>query len=556
MRRTWTGKYLIGIALLALVLGLVAIACGDDDEDVAAPAPVEPADTAVASEVMEEEPEETEAMAEPTAVMEEEEMAVTVADRGTVRLAHWYVWGGLGNWDASSPTYFSPGMELVQDKIVRLDDSGLPTPMLAASWETNADATRWTFNLQEGVTFQDGTPMTSQDVIYSLEHAMDPNLGGQMLDTLSFIDSERFETPDDLTAVFNLTDAHVDVPLLLRHYSMRVIPDGSGDRIAQSAEGTGAFILDHFAIDGVTSLHANDDYWQGMPLAGQYTIVGIADADARVQAALADQIDMVRGGLTPAQAQLYEGNSDFVIQENPMGSVQVLAIIVTEPPYDDIRVRQAMKMVVDPEEMVAVVMQGHAVQACNNPVWPNDQYYLPQECPQDIDGAKALLAEAGYPDGLTIEYRFSGKSATWEPVATVYQQQAALAGITVELDQAPADTWWTDSWMVHPFASSNWGNRPADQILSSAFLCGAPWGENFWCNDEFDQTLAAARAEVDFDTRKALYQHAQALQVEQGGMIAPLFQNQIRVLASNIEGLNPATINWEFPWYQIHPVEQ
>ena len=86
--------------------------------------------------------------------------------------------GGLGNWDAAPPTYFSQGMELVQDKIVRLADNGVPTPMLAASWETNADATRWTFNLQEGVKFQDGIPMTSQDAIYSAEHAMDPNLRG------------------------------------------------------------------------------------------------------------------------------------------------------------------------------------------------------------------------------------------------------------------------------------------------------------------------------------------------------------------------------------------
>ena len=559
MRGRLTGKYLIGIALLTLVVGLVAIACGGDDDEVAAPAPAAPAaaaEAAAAAEVTGAEPEEPEAaaaaVAAPTAAAAEEQIAL--AERGTVRLTHWYTWAGLGNFDASSPTYFQPGIELVQDKIVRLDPNGVPSPMLAASWETNVDATRWTFHLQEGVRFHDGTPMTSRDVIYSVQHAMDPNLGGQMLDTLSFIDTTRFETPDDVTAVFNLNQAHVDVPLLLRHYAMRVIPDGSGDRIAQSGEGSGSFILDSFNIDGVTTLRANDDYWQGIPSAGEMTIVGIGDAAARVQAVLADQLDLL-GGLSAAQVQLFEGNSSFVIQENAMGSVQNIAMIVTEAPYDDNRIRQALKMVVDPEEMVAVVMQGHAVKACNNPVWPTDQYHLPQECPQNIEGAMALLAEAGYPDGLTIEYRFSNKGSTWGPIATVYQSQAAKAGITVVLDQAPSDTWWTESWMVHPFASSNWGNRPADQILSSAFLCGAPWGENFWCNDEFDQTLAAARAEVDFDARKALYQHAQQLQVEEGGMIAPLFMNAIRVLTSDIQGLEPEVLNWEYLWYLIGVVE-
>ena len=219
---------------------------GDDDE-VAAPAPAAPAAaaaTAAVAAVTGEEPEEPEAaaaaVAAPTAAAAMEEVAM--ADRGTLRLAHEFTWASFGNFDAASPTYFQPGIELVQDKIVRLDPNGVPSPMLAASWSTNADATRWTFNIQEGVRFHDGTPLTSRDVVYSVLHAMDPNLGGQMLDTLSFIDTGRFETPDDSTAIFNLNQAHVDVPLLLRHYAMRVIPEGSAEGIAQSGEGSGAFV--------------------------------------------------------------------------------------------------------------------------------------------------------------------------------------------------------------------------------------------------------------------------------------------------------------------------
>ena len=559
MRGRLTGKYLMGIALLALVVGLVAIACGGDDDEVAAPAPAAPAAPAAAAaalEVMGEEPEQPEAAAAAVAAPTAAAAAVQIAlaERDTLRLVHKRDWAGLSNFDAASPTYFNPGMQLVQDRLVRLDTRGAPSPMLLASWETNADATRWTFTLQEGVRFHDGTPMTSRDVVYSMLHAMDPNLGGQMAQILSFVDTERFESPDDLTAVFNLTDAHVDLPLLLRHRNLRVIPEGSGDRIAQSGEGTGAFILDIFDIDGVTTLRANDEYWQGVPRAGEMTIVGIADASARAHAVLADQIDLLLQ-LTTAEAQLFEGNSDFVVQENPMGNMPVIAMIVTEPPYDDVRVRQALKMVVDPDEMIAVVMQGHAVAACNNPIRPTDQYYLPQECSQDIEGAMALLAEAGYSDGLTIEYRFADKHATWEPMATVYQSEAAEAGITVELKQVPSDTYWTETWMVQPFASSNYTFRSADNMLSTVFRCGAAWGENFWCNDEFEQAMNSARAEVAFDTRKALYQRAQELQVEEGGMIAPFFMNSIRVLVSDLRGLDPEVITFEFPWHLLAIVE-
>ena len=553
------GKSLIGIALLVLLVVLVAAACGGDDDELAAPAPAAPAAPAAEAEevsAMAGEPEQPEAaaaaVAAPTAAAAELAQATDV--RGTFRHSHNFQWGGAENMDPASPARFQEPIQWTMDRLLGLDFDGVPSPTLAKSWSVTANAMQWTFNIQEGVEFHNGTPMTSQDVVYSIQHHLDPDVGSQLSSVLDFIDPIGFETPDDSTVVINLLKGHADLPLLMRHYALRIIPDGSASTIGDTGIGTGPFIMESFDLDGVSIFVSNDNYWRGLPGAQMFTEVGIGDADARVQAVLADQLD-ITWHMTPAQGLLFEGNDKFVLQENGSGFIHNIAMIVTEPPYDDIRVRQALKFVVDPDEMIAVVMQGHGIPACNNPVRPFDLYYLPTECPQDIEQARALLAEAGYADGLTIEFAASNLRAQWIPIGTVYKEQAAEAGVTVEIKQVPSDGYWSNIWMVHPFAMSNWALRHADQFLNEAFRCGASWGEYFWCNSEFEGLLDAARAEVDFEQRKANYQRAQEILIEESGMIAPFFQNEIRVLNARVQGIDERVISFEYPWHEISIVE-
>ena len=554
-----TGKSLVGVSLLVLIMGLVAAACGGEDE-AAAPAPAAPAApaaTAAALAATTEEPKEpaaaAPAIAAPTVAAAG--VALIFGERGTFRHAHNCQWGGAENMDPASPARFQEPIQWVMDRLLGLDLGGVPSPILAQSWTVNPIATQWTFNLEQGVEFHDGTPMTSQDVVYSIQHHLDPDVGSQLASVLDFIDPDGFETPDDHTVVINLLKGHADLPLLMTHYAMRVIPVGSRDTIGDTGMGTGPFIPVNVDVDGVSRFISNDSYWRGLPGVYQYTEVGICDGDARVQAILADQIDLT-WSMTVAQGQLFEGDDDFVVQENGTGSIQNIAMIVTEPPYDDLRVRKALKLLVDPDEMIAVITQGHATKACNNPVRPFDQYYLPTECPQDIEQARSLLAEAGYGNGLTIEFAASQLSPQWLPLATVYKDQAGDAGVTVEIKQVPADGYWANTWMVHPFSNSNWGMRHADQFMNEAFRCGASWGEYFWCNVEFDSLLDQARAEVDFDQRKGLYQHAQELLIEESGMIAPFFQNDIRALTSRVQGIDERVIFFEYPWHSITLIEQ
>ena len=489
---------------------------------------------------------------EPAAPAEEvpvEEVAEPAEDtRGTLRWVHYNQWGGQESLDPFSPTRMLPLIYLLYDRLVVLDANGVPAGDLATSWEPDETGQTWTFHLREGVKFHDGTPFTAQDVVYSFQHMLDPDLASPLASTLNLIDPEGISTPDDLTVVFNLTAPHADFPFLLTDYRARIIADGSVGTIEETGNGTGPFILEVMDLEGTTSVVANDNYWAGKPALARITVVGIGDSDARVQALLADQIDYDEE-MSAEVIQLFEGNPDFVIQNNAAGYWQTMSMNVTVPPFDDPLVREAMKLVLDSEEALAIVLEGSGTIACHNPVFPGDQYYLKRDCEQNIEQAKALLAEAGYPDGLTVTLTVSDVDPLMVPLAVVYQAQAAEAGITVEINQIPSDAFWSEAWLIEPFVGSHWGERPADQVLNEVFRCGAAWGETYWCNDEFEQNLDDARTSLDFEDRKAIYQRAQELQSSEGGEIIPFFVNNIRIFSTRLQGVGASYQYSNMPYY-------
>ena len=498
-------------------------------------------------------------IAMPTAAPEAAMQVVVMA--GTHRAVHERSWGGSEVMDPAAPQVWSPHSLVIWDRLVVQDlDTFVPIPALASSWESNADATQWTFNIREGVTHSDGTPLTAADVVHSAQRHLDPETGSRFRTQLEIVDSDGFETPDDHTIVFHLTAANVDFPLVLSNRAFGIVPDGSGDGLWLNPIGTGPFTVGSADYDGISVLLPREDYWDGTPLLGKITVVGIGDASARVAAGLAGQIDVAGFGapITAAQSSLFEGDPDFYIQESGRGLMETIPAIITEPPFDNPLVFKALQLVVDPEEMVAVAAQGHGTAACNNPTWPIDQYYVAhdvaQDCPQDIEGAIALLAEAGFSDGLDLELVTANFRPLWVPVATIYKQQAALAGINVELKVVPADGYWSTTWRIAPFSSSSWVHREVDVILSLNYRCGGVWNETFTCNEEMDSLMDQARAELDFETRRDFYQRATEL-VADLGVIIPFHGTLIRAVNARLQGLPATAADFQVPFHELFIVE-
>ncbi|MFT4725950.1 MAG: peptide/nickel transport system substrate-binding protein [Granulosicoccus sp.] len=473
--------------------------------------------------------------------------AAIASPTGTFRQAH-----ELGFGDASSLDPIAKGRvfqitEKIMNRLVRPGQDGSPSADLATSWSANADATEWTLQLRDGVKFHDGSTFDSADVLYSLGRVLDPDSDSPARSAVKMIDS--VEAPDAMTVKITLNTPFADMPLQLMDYRLRMIPEGSGDAIGTTGIGTGPFKVEKFDAQGTSVLVANEDYYEGAPGVERMEVIGIADGQARLQALLGGQIDMERG-VTAQQRIMLDSTDKFQVQAIPTGNWRGLVFRTDVAPFTDIRVRKAVRLAADRQALVDLVTGGGAIVACDTPVEPNDQYRADMSCPQDIDAAKALLAEAGFPDGIDIDVHVATLEATWPILAEAYQQQAAAAGIRVNIKQVPSDGYWSEVWMKKDVAATRWNERPADQALHEIYLGGAKWNESYFNDASFDTLLADARRQLDFDKRKALYVQAQEYLYENAGTLIPYHVTRLVGTTARVANLD-AVKNDAVRWHKI-----
>ncbi len=441
--------------------------------------------------------------------------------------------------DPHGPNLEGPTLQYVYSQLTRLDvGATYVTPDLAESWESDETGQVWTFHLRQGVTFHDGSDFTSADALYSIRRVLDPATGSPVKEKFDIIDEANLAAPDDYTIVIPLHEVNVEFPTIVADRRLALIPEGSGDTIAQNGIGSDAFRIVEQNPVGVTVLEAFDDYWDGPPSLAGIELYHIADSAGVAQALLTDQLDYVGiGSIRAENFPLFEGNENFTFLIQASGGQTNLVMDATVAPYDDVRVRQAFKLVQDRQEILEVAYAGQGDIACDNSVWKNDPYYLEQDCPRDVERAKELLAEAGYPDGLDVVLFVADVYPTYVPLSVAFKEQAAEAGIRVEIEQVPSDTYYSEYWKKVPFYVTWWGQRQAGPGLKELFSCDSRNNYPGWCNEEFDQLLADASAELDFDKRKALYAQAQILASEGGGWLNPVFFTAIDLFNSRVKGV-------------------
>lgn len=430
-----------------------------------------------------------------------------------------------------------PTIDLVFEPLVKLDPEGNPTPRLATSWSASPDLKTWTVVLRSGVKYQDGSDFDAADVVWSFKRMTDPEFDSPVRAVLGIV--SKVEVVEPHTVRFALSSPEADFPLLLGDYRALMLPEGmTGEMAKRAAVGTGPFKLETHAPESKTVLLANEAYWDGKPKLDKIEIVGISDASARLQALMAGQIDMLMT-VDPKQERLFAANGAFQVQHIPSGDWNAITWQTDRKPFDDPRVRKALRIAVNRQDMTDLLLgPGNGVVACDTPLAPSDPYRWNGDCAQDIQEAKKLLAEAGYPDGIDVEIATSDVEENMVQIVEVYQQQVAPAGIRVQLKMTSSDGFWDDVWKKTPAFTDSWGQRPATQILNEAFRSTAAWNTSNWRRPDFDAMLDAARAEPDVSKRRALYQHIQQVLFDEGGILIPYHKVLMRVLSMRVNGID------------------
>ena len=457
--------------------------------------------------------------------------------------------GILPNLDphfATGPSDLMVASQLYQ-RLVDINQDHQAVPDLAESW-TSADGLTWTFKIRAGQKFSDGRPLTAKDVVFSFDRLRDPQVGTPVVGLYSAI--KEVKALDDLTVQFTLSEPNPEFPVDTGEYHGAIIPAGSKDPGTERITSGAFMIKEYYPEDRIILVrnpHFNrlDSDGQPLPYLDEIVFLFSSDMIGQTEALKTNDLDFI-GGLAQ---ELLEGLKDFqkttrvITQaENFHWSIHMRSDV--DRPAADPRVRQALKLGTDHEELIRAVRPGLAVVGNGTPVGPSyKDYYLDKKPVHDPEKARALLAEAGYKDGLNLEV----VSMNWDEVtkiSTVWAQQMAKIGVKVQIRQMPQDVYYADgddSWLKCDFGVTDWSTRGTPvTYFKLAYTLDATWNSAHWSDKEFDQLVRQVDTEMDLAKRVALYHQLQEIFIERGPSIITFMQESGAGLNKNLEGVQLA----------------
>jgi peptide/nickel transport system substrate-binding protein len=409
--------------------------------------------------------------------------------------------------------------------------------VLAESIEPEKGAKAWTIRLKPGITFHNGKPVTADDVLFSLGRIIDPKDPKTGAASISYIDLDRSRKLDKRTVRLQLKFANVGFPDDLGQYFNSIVPTNYDPK---KPVGTGPFMFDSFTAGQRSVFKKFPDYWRdGLPRVDEVTIIDFPEDTPRVNALLSGQVDAITN-LPSGQIAQVKSNDQFKVLISETGGWQPFTMRVDQAPFKDVKVRQAMRLLVDREQMISQVLSGQG-RVANDLYSPYDPAYnddLPQR-KQDLDQAKSLLKQAGQSD-LRVELVTSPVFQGVVEAAQVIAEQAKGAGVTINVRKVDTGTFYGDNYLQWTFAQDFWATRTYLSQVAQGSLPDSPFNETHWKDPEFLDLIGQARAELDDAKRTELLKAAQKIEWERGGLIVWSFSNQIDAYNTTVGGFEPA----------------
>ena len=423
----------------------------------------------------------------------------------------------------------------VFEGLMKPSPDGEVVPALASDYKISDDGLTYTFTLREGVTFHNGEPVTVEDVVYSLERcAGSENDGTPLVSAFSVVSD--ISAPDDRHVVVKLSE-----PKLEFIYSMTaaIIPEGSGDSMAQTPIGTGPFQYVSYTPLESLVVKKYDGYWGEPAHLDQVTFRIFQSGDTMVMSLKSGGVDMAIHVPSTQAGEL----TGFTIESDTMKLVQALYLNNTEKPFDDVRVRQALCHAVNVQEIIDLVCGGHGV-ATGTSMYPAfTRYFMPELAeayPTDVEKAKQLLADAGYPDGFEMDITVPSNYPQHVQTAEVIAEQLKAIGVTASIVPVDWDSWVKNVYRGREFQSTVCGIAASDMTAREMLLRYCSDNQKDFINfadEEYDQAVADAIATLDNDEQTAFYKRAEEILSEQAASVWIQDLCDLAVLRSGLEGM-------------------
>ena len=397
-------------------------------------------------------------------------------------------------------------LNALYDYLVETDAGSDLVPVLAQSWERSEDGAGYTLHLVDNAQFHDGSLLTADDVVWSIQWQLDA--GGTIADILAAVQS--VEAVGEHTVVFQLDAPDPDFLYRLTEYKVVMLKAGAQNPGVEF-NGTGPFIMQELIPGDRAIMRANQNYWRGAPTIETLEFLFFDDQQAAIAA--------VQGGTADGILRLdnfsflnFTGDFRFNTIDIPTNAHHMTRIRADRPPGDDIRVRHAFKLATDRRAVWDRVQLGFGALGKDSPIGPSfAQYFLADAEPpaRDPAAAAALLAEAGYPDGLDMTLHVPN-SGVMPDLAQAMAAQWEEAGIRVQIELEEENNYWVSKWLEVDLGVTWWGDRVIPQIyLDLAYRSDATWNESHWQDERLDNLIDFTRSALDEAERSAAYKEIQ-----------------------------------------------
>jgi peptide/nickel transport system substrate-binding protein len=434
--------------------------------------------------------------------------------------------------------------QTIYDNLTKLDERLSAIPSLAEEWSSPDGGKTWLFKLRSGVRFHHGRALDAEDVVFSIRRVLDPTAGSPGRRALGPIAEVTSDGPT--TVKFTLEGPFAEFPAVLSGTFGRIVPRDASENLNERPVGTGPFRFVEWVRGQHLKLARNAEYWmQGLPRLSEVWLVSYP-AQAAEQAALASGETQMMWDVPASLIPVVSRIPNVQVTEIPSTGFQPIAMRSDRPPFNDPRVRRAVKHAINREQVMRFVLQGRGTVAQDTPVAPSSAYHAPVAAPPfDVAAARALMREAGHANGFQVRFFASNERAGCIETAQVVRPMLEAIGVRTEIVQVPWDRFNAEVWKKETLFVSNWVGRPTiDEQLYPYFHSTGTWNEYNYADPEVDRLLDGARRETDLNARKALYAQVQAKLAADGPAIISYFSNYATARVRNLTNLPVSPLKW------------
>jgi peptide/nickel transport system substrate-binding protein len=421
--------------------------------------------------------------------------------------------------------------------LLQLNTAAQTEFVLAEEISPHGSTSEWVIRLRPGITFHDGKPLTADDVIFTLTRIISNKLTGAT--PLGPVDVKGLKKLDKRTVLVPMTSPYGSfVDQLAYWYYLYIVPAGFNPA---KPNGTGPFKFSSFTPGQRSVFTRNTNYWKsGLPYVDSVTVIDFSDS-ASLQNALVTGVIHGAGALEGSQIRELQSVTGVRTVVSHTGAITPFTMRVDQPPFNNVNVRQALRLLVGRPQLVNSALDGFATVGSDvfSPYDPNFDTSLHRT--QDIAQAKALLRKAGQ-ENLTVQLVTSAVATGTVAMATVLQQQARAAGVTINLKTVDPTTFFGPNYLHWPFSQDFYNYSPYLAQVAQSMLPTSPFNETHWSLPRYISLYKQANATADPATRRQIEHEMQMIDFTEGGYIIPAFIDALDAYSTKITGYSAAKV--------------